>query len=384
MTALGRAGRRGRRTGLVAAVILLGVGWGCGSAGISRDEFVDRSWDRYRALYLTEAGYVLDPRRGGGGGGVTSEGQGYALLRALWEDDPVTFDRVFRWTEDHLARDDGLYSWLWSPEGGGRILDSNTATDADQEIAWALDLAADAFDRPEYRERAREIVRAVRLQTSVEVPGGWFPVAGDWAVEDRIVNPSYFVPYAYPRFHELDPTGGWDEMADRGYGLLEALLAGPAARLVPDFAALDAEGRPAPLPEGTELSSDFSFDAVRIFWRVEADCVLTGRERACSDPLNVAEVAPLLPVNGRIVSRYAVDGEPLTDEVSTSFYGALLPAFRRHAPAIEEEVLDPGLERRALSNLLRAERRYYDHNWVWFGLALERGLIPARTPPLPF
>lgn len=377
---IGRSGSGGSRAALFAVVILSGVAWGCGSAGVSRSDFVDRSWDRYRALYLTDAGYVLDPRRNRDGGGVTSEGQGYALLRALWERDPATFERVFRWTEAHLRRDDGLYSWLWSPEGGGRIVDANTATDADQEIAWALALAAEAFDRPGYRTRAREIVRAVRLQTALELPGGWFPAAGGWAVDARIVNPSYFVPYAYPSFHELDPGGGWDEMADVGYDLLEALLAGPEARLVPDFVSVDAEGRPRPLPDDSGLSPDFSFDAVRIFWRVEADCLLTGRSRACADPLNVAEVAPLLPVDGRIVSRYSVAGEPLVDEVSTSFYGALLPAFRRHAPEVAEEVVEPGLGGRVLEELLAAQRRYYDHNWVWFGLALEDGLIAERTP----
>lgn len=326
---------------------------------------------------------MLDPRRNEGRGGVTSEGQGYALLRAVWEDDPATFERVFRWTEEHLKRDDGLYSWLWSPEGGdssGSVVDANTATDADQEIAWALALAADAFQRPEYRERAREIVRAVRLHTAVELPGGWFPAAGTWAVEDRIVNPSYFLPYAYDRFHELDPGRGWDGVADRGYDLLDAILERPGTRLVPDFVTVDAEGRPGPVPDGSGLSPDFSYDAVRVFWRVEADCILTGRARACSDPLNVAEVARLLPVDGWIVSRYAPSGEPLTDEVSTSFYGALLPAFRRHAPGAADEVLEPGLDERFLSDLLDAERRYYDHNWVWFGLALDTGLIPARTP----
>ncbi|MDX1567371.1 MAG: glycosyl hydrolase family 8 [Longimicrobiales bacterium] len=367
---------------LAALVLAVGIAT-CRFPGVSRAEFLDRSWDRYLELYLADEGYVLDPRRNGGNGGVTSEGQGYALLRAVWEDDPGTFDRVFRWTETHLKRDDGLYAWLWSPEGGpgggetaeGRVVDANTATDADQEIAWALSLAADAFQRPEYRDRAREIVRAVRIHTGIDLPGGWFPSAGNWAVAERIVNPSYFVPYAYGAFHALDPEGGWDRMADRGYDLLEAILEPSDVRLVPDFTSLDSGGRPRPLPEGTGLSTDFSFDAVRIFWRVEADCVLTGRPRACADPLNVSEVAPRLPVHGWIVSRYALDAEPLTDEVSTSFYGAVLPAFRRHAPEVAETVVEPGLEGRTLSELMEAEMRYYDHNWVWFGLALDRGVI---------
>lgn len=370
-----------RRGYLCAAVALAGLAWGCRPGSPSPAEFLEGAWDRYRALYLSEEGYVLDRRRDGGA--VTSEGQGYALLRALWEEDAATFHRVFLWTEEHLKRGDGLHAWLWSPRDGGRVVDANTATDADQEIAWALALAADRFGRPEYRDRAREILQAVRRHAAVDLPGGWFPAAGNWAVAERVVNLSYFVPYAYPHFHALDPEGGWDEVAGRGYELIDAVLAGPEVRLVPDFLSLDSQGRPRGLPGESGLSEVFSFDAVRLFWRVEADCVLTGRERACADPLDAADAARILAVDGRIVTRYAPDGEPLSDESSLSFYGALLPALRRHAPEVAATLLDRELTGSTLGGLVDAEMRYYDHNWVWFGLALDRGLIADRTPSAP-
>ena len=46
-------------------------------------------------------------------------------------------------------------------------------------------------------------------------------------------------------------------------------------------------------------------------------------------------------------------------------------------------MLVPRLGPDALEALLVAPDRYYDHNWVWFGLALDRGLIEERTPPPP-
>ena len=48
-------------------------------------EFLRESWDAYRRLYIRTEGNVVDPDRGGGE--TTSEGQGYAMLRAAWMHD---------------------------------------------------------------------------------------------------------------------------------------------------------------------------------------------------------------------------------------------------------------------------------------------------------
>ena len=132
------------------------------------------------------------------------------MLRAIWMRDEDAFDRSFRWTEQHLKRPDGLYSWLWTPAAGGKILDANTAADADQEIAFALILGSQVFLDPQMLVRARQILLAIRQNEKIEVGPGWFPAAGNWAVSQRIVNLSYFVPYAYPYFARIDPEGRWE------------------------------------------------------------------------------------------------------------------------------------------------------------------------------
>src|SRR5206468_11130592 len=132
---------------------------------------------------------VRDPLRGGR---VTSEAQSYALLQAAWLRDADTFERVRTWTDDNLKRPDGLYAWLWDPRDGGRVIDVNTATDGDTDIAFALVIAADAFNRPDYRAEAQEIVKAIRAHASLRLKTGWFPSAGNWAAAERIANLSYF------------------------------------------------------------------------------------------------------------------------------------------------------------------------------------------------
>lgn len=341
--------------------------------------FLNASWDAYKDRYLHSAGYVLDRTRGNGE--VTSEGQSYALLRAAWLDDQAAFDRVFDATERMLARPDGLYSWRWSPSGGGRVLDANTATDADEDIAFALIIAAARFDQPRYLARAARVVRAIRVVTRIEAAGAWFPSAGNWAVGERIVNLSYFTPYAYPYFDRLDPGGRWMDVMEIGYRLLDRATAGGSSVLPPDFMTVDPAGGIGALPDSSTLSRRFSFDAARIPWRIELDCRLHQRRQACASTGGIPFLVNLLAdPAARIVNAYDVNGTPRSQQESPSFYAALLPALERQRPLIAASLRRSHLAEADLTRLVRRDDRYYDANWVWFGLALADGWIVPRTP----
>jgi endo-1,4-beta-D-glucanase Y len=319
-----------------------------------------------------EPGYVLDRTRGDGE--AISEGQGYALMRAAWMCDEPTFDRIFAWAEANLRRPDGLYSWTWSARTG-RLIDSNTAADGDQEIAFALILAAHAFARPELAARARELLVAIRTHEAIEVPGGWFPVAGNWAVDERIVNPSYFIPYAYRDFARIDPDGRWDEVTRTGYSLLERVLQLPGVTLPPDFMVVTEDGAIAPLPAHSKLGRDFSFDAMRLYFRVALDCAFYGQRDACDGPLRADALVEMLRRDGAIYSRYATSGRPLSADESLSFYGGILPLLERQAPDHARHLRAGKLSLAALETISTKPDRYYDLNWLWFGIAAAEGLL---------
>jgi cellulose synthase (UDP-forming) len=96
-------------------------------------------WSFYRQTYIREGRVVsLDEQ-----GVTTSEGQGYAMLRAVWSNDRKTFEEVWRWTQRNLqVRNDKLFAWKWK----GKVQSFNAATDADTDIALALLLASRRFD----------------------------------------------------------------------------------------------------------------------------------------------------------------------------------------------------------------------------------------------
>ena len=98
-----------------------------------------------------------------------------------------------------------MYSWRWSPDQGGKILDVNTATDADQDIAFALIIAAAAFKDSAYLDRARELVKAIRLHTGIALAKGWLPSAGNWAVDERIIQRFLLCPLCLRLFCPARP-----------------------------------------------------------------------------------------------------------------------------------------------------------------------------------
>ncbi|MDQ3014784.1 MAG: glycosyl hydrolase family 8, partial [bacterium] len=69
-------------------------------------------WEDYKKEYLEPGTYrVLDKQKDFI---TTSEGQSYAMLRAVWLGDKETYDNVWKWTKDNLRREDNqLFSWLF-------------------------------------------------------------------------------------------------------------------------------------------------------------------------------------------------------------------------------------------------------------------------------
>jgi endoglucanase len=87
----------------------------------------------FLASYVQPDGRVSRPDQGDD---TVSEGQAYGMLFAEAARKEGTFGRIWRWTRDHLSREDGLFAF--HADRTGRVLDQQAASDADLLIAWAL------------------------------------------------------------------------------------------------------------------------------------------------------------------------------------------------------------------------------------------------------
>jgi endoglucanase len=215
---------------------------------------------RFLATYVAPHGRVV---RHDQGGDTVSEGQAYAMLVAVAIGDEDTFASVWAWTKDHLRRSDGLLAWRWDD---GAVVDWQVAADADLDAAHALFLAAARFDEPRYHDDAVRLADAVHDHLTIPLDAGRLLVAGPWAVDEQVWNPSYLSPLAFSVLYRHGDDARWAEVASTSRVLVDRLTAEPP-HLPPDWARLTSTG---PVPHGDPPT--YGYDAVRTPWRFALDC----------------------------------------------------------------------------------------------------------------
>ena len=358
---------------------------------------LSNTWEDYKERFV-EGGRVVDPKSGGI---TTSEGQAYAMLRAVYMDDREAFDEIWGWTQQNLQPSaNSLLSWKYGELSNGTqgVTDPNTATDADTDAALALLFAAKKFDAPEYEEEALEMLDSVWEEETtvvgtartgekrVMVAGNWARGDGSGTVSQTVVNPSYLSPYAYKIFAEADPSHRWDNLADTSYEILERIGAsakfGGEAGIVPNWVAIDPETA-EPLPARLEglPTDEFSFDASRVPWRIGLDYLWFQDDRALDVLENLSLPREEIESEGRLFASHALDGEPTVDYEATSVYAGVLPGLLVGGdPALAhrvfaEKVLGTYNNGSGEANAYWGEDPddYYNQNMAWFATAVMDG-----------
>jgi endoglucanase len=319
---------------VAAAALVVVVLAGCGEPPPgSGERFLDR--------YVEDDGRVV---RHDQGGDTVSEGQAYALLLAAAERDEERFARVWTWTREHLRRPDGLLAWRWAD---GRVTDPEPAADADLDAARALLLAAERFDEPRYADEAYALKRAIVEHETAAAADKTVLVAGPWARDQGVVNPSYWSPRAYEML-------GFEEVAASSRRLTDVLT---ESSLPPDWAKVEPWGvSPAGPPAGGEPG--YAYDAVRVAIRLAESCDPEDRALA-------ARMWPRLREQPGAVRR-ALDGTPVDDgEHAVALAGAAAAAWAAGDSRAASDLLDR-------ADRLDEERpSYYGSAWV----ALTRAML---------
>jgi len=344
---------------------------------------LQESWKAYVARFIQADGRVVDSRRGGIS---TSEGQAYAMLRAVWMRDRAIFDKAYAWGRNHLntgVRNDRLWAWKWGKSAAGKrqVLDSAFASDADQDVAVALILAFQTWRNDRYREDAKAIMADLWRLSTLEVHGRRFLLAGDKLCKGPVcrLNVSYYLPYAYRVFAVYDTGRNWQDMVDSTYYVLRTSADLTDTHLPPDWILLDtATGH---LALSDQKDSAFSYDALRVHWRVVMDLDLFGEPRA---DRYLKETLPWLIRHwerfGTLPAVISSNGEDLAQYESVEMLAALLPAIGGLRPDIAQAIerkLRVAYRNGLWTDNAGKQDSYYLQNWAWFGTALyEKYLAP--------
>jgi endo-1,4-beta-D-glucanase Y len=353
-------------------------------SGESPGDLLSVTWETYKRDFVTGEGRVRD-RPPVGWDETTSEGQAYALLRAVWIDDRPTFDLVWNWTREHLrTRGDTLLAWLWGPDhhGGFGVLSASSATDADEDAALALVLAARRWSNDGYLVEARQMLLDIWSKEVVASEGTYYVAAGDWAGSagpEIVVNPSYLAPYAYRVFAQIDPTLPWRSLVVSSYQVLgqcsaARLNAARSVGLPPNWCRVETRDGSA-RPNGGSEADRFGYDAFRVMWRVALDYEWYRSSDALAYLRQTGFLREEWRAHGRLASQYTHDGLPVSGEGQDTFvYAAELGYFlvvdERAGQAILQDQVQSALYRRGGVAYWGSRYNYYGQNWTWFGVAL--------------
>ena len=343
------------------------------------------TWDTYKKSFIEKDGNTIDPAIKQ----TTSEGQSYAMLRAVWMNDKVQFDKSWGWTKRNLQKQNNLFAWKWGqlPNGKPGIIDGSSAADADEDIALALAFAGKRWNDVRYTEEAKTIISAIWENEVKTVNGKPYLVAGDWAQNKSyaVINPSYLAPSSYRIFAEIDKTHNWNALVNSSYEVLTActnnsLDKDTSAGLAPNWCAVNASGQVIQNPETGLQSTEYSYDAYRTPWRIALDYQWNKEPRAKKYLTDSDFLREEWKEKKQLVVGYTHDGEPWEKYESASAYGANLGNFI----ITDKKVADEIYKTKMLNKLYEDKegsywedpKNYYTQNWAWFGTALYNNDLP--------
>lgn len=357
-----------------------------------------QSWQAYRQRFIQADGRVVDREADDRS---TSEGQAYAMLRAVMINDQETFTCTFYWAEQNLARKDSqgklrdhLWAWKWGRTGFNRweIQDQNFASDADIDAVTALILAARRWNEPQYLEIARTKLKDLWSLSTAVIPNGKRyllpgPKEAFWnQPEQLILNPSYFAPYAFRLFAQLDSTHNWMTLVETSYDALVRSSQVSSVGLPSDWIVLNPQsGQFELLPSSHPLKTVYSFDAFRVWWRIALDAEWFQEPRAKQYlQQNLRHLQQRWQQQQRIPARLTLDGQPIVTYEATSQYAMLYSAFKLINPQIATQIYQQKLNSQYRNGFWDNDSAYYTQNLVWFSLfppASFHALLPNHPQP---
>jgi hypothetical protein len=353
---------------------------------------VRQAYSLWRSELVTSsgAGGHLRVRRPNSPGGevdsTVSEGIAYGMMLALVMDDQPLFDEL--WSYSQLWLDaNGLMHWYVNA-AGTMPLGTGGATDSDEDMAWALVMAARKWGgagalSSAYLDLAKAQIDRI-WRHEIDHTRGDLLLPGDMWGSNIVFNPSYFAPNEYRVFGLV--TGnvdGWNRVIDTGYAVLSRSLnqaSGNATNgLVPAWC--DVDGVPKPPSAGS--ATNYQYDSARTPFRIGQDYCYYGEARAKTYLASISSFFGAIGASN-IVDGYELDGTPHPDPAtpvgspqSAVFVGGAAVGAMHDAKY--RTLLDEGYANVARGSLL-ARSRYYNLSWTALTLAMMTGNLFDYPP----
>ncbi len=327
---------------------------------------------------------------------TVSEGIAYGMMIAVYMDDQSLFDDLWKYSLAH--------TWQYTPQFGNPALtvlmnwyilaDGNVstqdsggqdgygaATDADEDMAWALVMANEQWGgqgslSKSYLDSAKQMLGDI---WSYEIDNNRLPKNGSSWGGDTSLNISYFAPAYYKVFAQVTGESRWaSSVVDYVYQVIDNNLKSENGNqsngLVPAWS--QANGSPAEVGPGQGgLPYTYQYDSCRTPFRIGLDACFTGDTRAVGYVSKTSQFfAGITAPN--IVDGYQLDGTP--NPQYPSQYGGLSAAFigpagvgAMHSPSFQS-FIDAAWGMLKQNNMW-CGGQYYDESWTMMSMLMLTG-----------
>jgi endo-1,4-beta-D-glucanase Y len=269
----------------------------------------------FRRVKRTQSDYT-------GAGGLeleatVSEGIAYGMLLAVYMGDQSLFDDLWKYEQTPLYQDDnGLMHWYISADGQ-TVRGSFGATDADEDMAFALVMADRQWGgrgslSANYLDVAKDQINKV---WNHEVLDSKLAGAGDHFLDWTKINISYFAPAYYRVFDAIDTdtTHDWPAVIKTVYDTITVTLnatnKNQSNGLVPAWCSSDGAPNPGVFGPLQTAPTNYQYDSCRTPFRIALDWCWFGTQQA-KDYL--AKTSAFFSAIGaaNIADGYNLDGTP--------------------------------------------------------------------------
>jgi endoglucanase len=320
------------------------------------------AWQRFKFLYLSADGRVIDastPRQIS-----TSEGQSYALFFALVANDRAAFDQILRWTQNNLAGgslEKHLPAWQWgrADNDDWRVLDPNSASDADLWIAYTLGEAARLWNERWYAQVGAAIAGNIVRHEVVTIPElGPTLLPGPTGFSDEHswrLNPSYSPLSVVRGVARQTREAIWNEIARSSE---RVILASAPKGVAADWIEFSSGEF---LPD-RKTQSIGSYDAIRVYlWAGMLPASEALRDQITMALRPMVEIVANRPAPAESVDTYTLE---MKGDGSPGFSAAMLPLLANaHLSAALQTH-----RKRAADESLQDNQGYYSDVLSLFGL----------------
>ena len=315
-------------------------------------------------------------------GSTVSEGIGYGMLIAVYMGDQTLFDGLWKYEQQQLDVN-GLMNWSVGPDGTMNTNGAGGATDADEDMAFALVMADKQWGgqgslSQTYATYALKQIKAIWAN---EIWNYQVVIPGDqWNGDDgSTVNISYFAPAYYRVFATLDPVGSltgdnWSMAIDSAYSIiglaLNATNGNRTNGLVPAWCS-SAGGAPGP-----GQPTNYQYDSCRTPFRIGLDWCWNAEPRAQQyvaltsaffNGIGAANITDGYQTNGSAATGYTA----MAGELSAAFIG---PAgVGAMGGAMSSSTYQPfvnGAYNEVATLQLLAAGTYYEDSWTVMSLLM--------------